>query len=97
MDIEQLVNTISPETYQRLMYAVETGRWPEGERLADEQRSLCMQAVMLYQSRFNADAEHMSVSVGGEISMKSKRELKSLFSDQEQTIVRVNPNDTESG
>ncbi len=97
MDIEQLVNTISPETYQRLMYAVETGRWPEGERLTDDQRSLCMQAVMLYQSRFNTDAEHMSVAVGGEISMKSKRELKSLFSDKEQTIVQINPNDTGPG
>ncbi len=95
MDVEQLVNAMSPEIYQRLMYAVETGRWPEGERLTQELRDSCMQVVMLYQSRFNTEAEHMSVAVGGAISMKSKQELKALFSDDKETILRVNPNNSD--
>ena len=51
MDAEQLLNAITPEVYDRLVYAVETGRWPEGTPLSQEQRDSCMQAVMLYQSK----------------------------------------------
>ncbi|TDE23453.1 DUF1315 family protein [Vibrio owensii] len=92
MDAEQLLNAITPEVYERLVYAVETGRWPEGTPLSQEQRDSCMQAVMLYQSKHNTEAQHMTVAVGGEISFKSKRELKKQFSGEEQDIVRVNPN-----
>lgn len=33
MDTQQLINAITPEAYQRLLYAVETGKWPEGTPL----------------------------------------------------------------
>ena len=92
MDAEQLLNAITPEVYERLVYAVETGRWPEGTPLSQEQRDSCMQAVMLYQSKHNTDAQHMTVAAGSEISFKSKQELKKQFSQEEQDIVRVNPN-----
>ncbi|MDA0147167.1 YeaC family protein [Vibrio sp. LaRot3] len=92
MDAEQLVNAITPEAYQRLLYAVETGKWPEGETLTQQQRDSCMQAVMLYQSKHNSAAEHMTVAQGGEISFKSKAELKKQFQADQSDIVRVNPN-----
>ena len=92
MDAEQLLNAITPEVYERLVYAVETGRWPEGTPLSQEQRDSCMQAVMLYQSKHNAEAQHMTVAQGGEISFKSKAELKKQFKQDQQDIVRVNPN-----
>lgn len=79
MDTQQLINAITPEAYQRLLYAVETGKWPEGTPLSQQQRDSCMQAVMLYQSKHNTQADHMSVGVGGEVVFKSKAELKSVF------------------
>ncbi len=72
-----------------LLYATETGRWPEGSRLSQDQRDSCMQAVMLYQSKHNVDPQHMSVAAGGEISFKSKAELKKQFSTEQQDIMRV--------
>ena len=51
MDAEQLINAITPEAYERLLFAVETGKWPEGNVLSQQQRDSCMQAVMLYQSK----------------------------------------------
>jgi uncharacterized protein YeaC (DUF1315 family) len=51
-----------------------------------------MQAVMLYQSKHNTDAQHMSVAAGGEICFKSKAELKKQFQAGQEDIVRVNPN-----
>ncbi|PAS05015.1 YeaC family protein [Vibrio cholerae] len=92
MDTQQLINAITPEAYQRLLYAVETGKWPEGIPLSQQQRDSCMQAVMLYQSKHNTQADHMSVGVGGEVVFKSKAELKKRFSEGEEDILRVNPN-----
>ncbi|WP_418113351.1 DUF1315 family protein [Vibrio scophthalmi] len=95
MDAEQLVNAITPDAYQRLLFAVETGKWPEGTVLSQQQRDSCMQAVMLYQAKHNEEAQHMTVAQGGEISFKSKMELKKQFQKQQSDIVRVNPNDSE--
>ncbi|EGQ8388600.1 TPA: YeaC family protein [Vibrio cholerae] len=92
MDTQQLINAITPEAYQRLLYAVETGKWPEGTPLSQQQRDSCMQAVMLYQSKHNTQADHMSVGVGGEVVFKSKAELKKRFSEGKEDILRVNPN-----
>jgi len=92
MDAEQLIDAITPEAYERLLFAVETGKWPEGTELTPEQRDSCMQAVMLYQSKYNAEAQHMTVAKGGEISFMSKAELKKQFQSHEQDIVRVNVN-----
>lgn len=35
--------------------------------------------VMLWQSRHNHDPEHMTIGTDGQITMKSKQELKSMF------------------
>jgi uncharacterized protein YeaC (DUF1315 family) len=92
MDKEQLINSITPEAYERLLFAVETGKWPEGTPLSTEQRDSCMQAVMLYQSKHNVEAQHMTIAQGGEISFKSKAELKKQFQTGQNDIMRVNPN-----
>lgn len=49
MNVEQLLAAMTPEVYQRLNYAIETGRWLDGTPISQEQRDACMQAVMLYQ------------------------------------------------
>lgn len=89
MDTERLLDAITPEAYEKLTYAVETGRWPDGTTLSKEQRDSCMQAVMLYQSKHNVEAQHMTVAAGGEISFKSKTELKKQFQSSESDIYKV--------
>lgn len=90
MDINKLLESMTPEVFQNLQYAVETGKWHDGTSLSSDQRSTCMQAVMLYQSKHNNDAQHMTVAKGGEISFKSKSELKKQFSQTQKDIVRIN-------
>ncbi|EOW6612719.1 YeaC family protein [Vibrio fluvialis] len=92
MDANQLIDAITPEAYERLVFAVETGKWLEGTTLSQEQRDYCMQAVMLYQSKHNLNADHMSVGVGGDVVFKSKAELKKRFQQGQEDIVRINPN-----
>lgn len=92
MNAHQLIDAITPEAYERLLFAVETGKWPEGTPLSSSQRDYCMQAVMLYQSKHNLDADHMSIAIGGEMVLKSKAELKKRFRTGQEDIVRINPN-----
>lgn len=51
MDLQQLLDNITPEIYQRLKRAVETGRWPDGNKLSDAQRGLCLQAIIAFDQR----------------------------------------------
>ncbi|CAM4190858.1 YeaC family protein [Vibrio astriarenae] len=96
MDVNQLLEAITPEVYQRLSYAVETGRWPEGQTLTQAQRDSCMQAVMLYQSKHNTEAQHMTVAAGGDIAFKSKSELKRQFQAQQEDIARFKVSESEA-
>ncbi|MCW8328320.1 DUF1315 family protein [Photobacterium sp. SDRW27] len=83
MDLEQLLNAMTPEVFQRISTAVEIGKWPDGTPLTQQQRDSAMQAMMLYQSRHNTNAEHMSVEAGGEIKFKTKAEFKQDFGIEE--------------
>ncbi len=49
MTLEQLIRSLSPEVYQNLRRAIELGRWPDGRKLTQEQRELCMEAVLHYE------------------------------------------------
>ncbi|RUO81286.1 DUF1315 domain-containing protein [Idiomarina tyrosinivorans] len=95
MQFDDLLQSMSLETYQRLVAAVETGRWPDGNPLSTEQRENALQLVMAYQSRYLPTEQHMSIGANGEIVMKSKRELKQQFKDAapEQEITRFSLND----
>ncbi|MCC2615433.1 DUF1315 family protein [Aestuariibacter halophilus] len=83
MNIDALVSHITPETYQRLLSAVETGKWADGTPLTDDQKASTLQTVMLYQAKVLKSREHMSVGESGDIVHKSKQQLKAQFSDNE--------------
>ncbi|WJV55791.1 DUF1315 family protein [Pectobacteriaceae bacterium CE90] len=91
MQLDDLINTMTPEIYQRLVTAVELGKWPDGVSLTAEQKENSLQIVMLWQSRHNIDAEHMSINTQGEIEIKSKQTLKQQF--QEAPIITLKPQD----
>lgn len=79
MSIEQLVDSMTPEVYQRLATAVELGKWPDGVALTDEQKENSLQLVMLWQARYNTEAQHMTIDTQGQMVMKSKQQLKEDF------------------
>ena len=79
MDVKDLIAAMTPEIYQRLVQAVELGKWPDGVALTPEQKENSLQAVMLWQSMNNVDPQHMSIGTDWQIVMKSKQELKQQF------------------
>ncbi|TDF41405.1 DUF1315 family protein [Alteromonadaceae bacterium M269] len=82
MQLDSLIKSMTPEIYERLAQAVETGKWPDGTKLTEEQRENSMQAVMIYQAKVLASDQHMTVGPDGEIVNKNRQELKQQFSSQ---------------
>lgn len=82
MELNELVDLMTVDIYQRLLTAVELGKWPDGVALTPEQKENSLQAVMLWQARHNHNAQHMTVGTDGNITLKTKNELKSLFESE---------------
>ena len=78
-ELNAMVEAMTPDIYQRLVTAVEIGKWPDGVALTEEQKENCMQMVMLWQARHNHQPQHMSIGQGGELVTRTKRELKEEF------------------
>lgn len=90
MDISLLVKSMTPEVYERLLQAVETGKWLDGSPLSEYQRESSMQAVMLYQSTVLKSDQHMTIGAQGDIVHKSKRELKGQFVEDNSQLPEEN-------
>ncbi|MBV7403425.1 YeaC family protein [Enterobacter sp. ENT03] len=92
MNVDELVNSLTPEVYQRLVTAVELGKWPDGVALTPEQKENSLQLVMLWQARHNTDAQHMTIDTNGQMVMKNKQQLKEEFGITPKSIATLKVN-----
>lgn len=78
MQYDALLNGIDQAVYERMLFAVETGRWPDGVQLTQAQRENTMQLVMLYQARKlkQKDVDHFTVNEQGELVVKTKQDMR---------------------
>jgi len=51
MDYETLISRLDAHTCDALRRAIELGKFPDGRKLTDEQRELCMEAVLAWELR----------------------------------------------
>lgn len=58
MDFQQLIARMDANTCAALKRAVEIGKFPDGRRLTDEQRELCMEAVLAWEVRNLPPEQH---------------------------------------
>lgn len=54
---EALVASLTPELVEVFRRSIETGKWPDGRRLSDEQRATCMRAVIAWEHRHLPESE----------------------------------------
>ena len=57
MDFETMIANMTPDIYQSLKRGVELGKWPDGRPLSQQQKELCMEAVLNYEQRFVAEEQ----------------------------------------
>jgi len=48
MDLQKIIQSISPEVYQKIKSAVELGKWPNGVKLTKEQQQHSLQILIAY-------------------------------------------------
>ncbi|WP_158784908.1 YeaC family protein [Pantoea sp. BAV 3049] len=89
MELDEMIAAMTPEVYQRLVTAVETGKWADGVALTPEQKENSLQLVMLWQARHNEQPQHMSVGKGGEMVMKTKKQLKEEFGIEDDNVTHI--------
>lgn len=84
--LQALLAGMTPEVYQRLATASETGKWPDGVALTPEQREHTLQLVMLWQAQHNENPDHMTISNQGEMVIKTKQQLRQEFGIDDETV-----------
>lgn len=89
MELNEMIAGMTEEVYQRLATAVETGKWADGVPLTPEQKENSLQLVLLWQAQHNDNPQHMSVAKGGEMVMKSKKQLKEEFGISDPDVTRI--------
>lgn len=57
MTYEEMLKAMTPEMHRALRTAVELGKWPNGEKLSEEQRGICLRAVIAYDQQNLPEAE----------------------------------------
>lgn len=67
---EALLAGMTPEIHQSLKLAVELGKWPNGDRLTQEQVELCLQAVIAWDLRNLPEAERVAYIDRGDLQKK---------------------------
>lgn len=50
--IDATLKAMTPEVYQQFQRAIETGRWPNGQKLTDSQKTTCMEAIIIYEHNY---------------------------------------------
>ncbi len=77
MNIEELINTMTPEIYGNMKKAVELGRWGDGRTMSKEQKSHCVEAMIRYEHLNNiAETERV-----GYVDMSNKRKKAAPVDD----------------
>ena len=89
MNIDNLVQNITPELFERLQYGASTGKWPDGTPLSDEQKQQTVQLVMLYQAKIAQSNEQFTI---GEMIQKTKAQLQKEFKSENE-IARFSEHD----
>ena len=64
MEYLQLIESMSPVVYRRLVRAVELGKWPDGNALSREQRENALQAIIAWGQRNLPEEERVGYLEG---------------------------------
>ncbi len=78
MNYQDFVDNLDEATVNQLRTAVELGKWENGEALTDKQRESAMQAVMLWQAKFEISGvdEPFTVNPNGELKLGKGKVIK---------------------
>jgi uncharacterized protein YeaC (DUF1315 family) len=89
MDLQKIIQSITPEVYQNIKSAVELGKWPNGVKLTKEQQQHSLQILIAYDAA-NAPYEQRV----GFLPPKNNKILSSTTTDQKDSGYKKNTRQT---
>lgn len=51
MKLDEVAQALTPEIHERFKEAVAIGKWPDGKTLTQEQKEICIQAIIAYEHK----------------------------------------------
>jgi uncharacterized protein YeaC (DUF1315 family) len=82
----QLVSTISAEVYASFKLAVEIGKWPDGRKLTQEQKELCLQAMIAFEQANLPEEQRTGYMGPQDCKSKSMQVPNILFSSKADSL-----------
>ncbi|MEH6491269.1 YeaC family protein [Halopseudomonas sp.] len=81
-----MLRNITPDVYAALKLAVEIGKWPDGRKLTQEQKELCLQAMIAWEQD-NLPEEERTGYMGPQACKSEKKDIPNiLFSTGSETL-----------
>lgn len=81
-----MLRNITPDVYQALKLAVEIGKWSDGRKLTQEQKELCLQAMIAWEQD-NLPEEERTGYMGPQACKSEQKEIPNiLFSTGSETL-----------
>ncbi len=81
-----MLRNITPDVYAALKLAVEIGKWSDGRKLTQEQKELCMQAMIAWE-RDNLPEEQRTGYMGPQACKSAEKDVPNiLFSTGSETL-----------
>lgn len=71
-EFESIVAGMTKDVWERMRASIETGRWPDGRRLTDEQRALSLEAVLAWEIRNGVPEEERTGYLPGTCKSQAK-------------------------
>lgn len=81
MDLDKVINSVTPEVYANLKKAVELGKWDNGLKLTKEQVENSLQIIIAYDARHKAESERVGY-VAPKPAKKPQSQSGSLSGDE---------------
>jgi uncharacterized protein YeaC (DUF1315 family) len=82
----ETIENITPEIYQSLKLAVEIGKWADGRKLTQEQKELCLQALIAWEVQNLPEDQRIGYMGPQECSAKSAPVPNLLFKTSADTL-----------
>ncbi|HDY99205.1 MAG TPA: DUF1315 family protein [Pseudomonas sabulinigri] len=81
-----MLRNITPDVYAALKLAVEIGKWSDGRKLTQEQKELCLQAMIAWE-RDNLPEEQRTGYMGPQACKSAEKDVPNiLFSTGSETL-----------
>lgn len=59
MNLDQILNSMTPEIHSNFKRAIELGKWPNGTALTEQQKETCMEAIISYEQVHLQESERV--------------------------------------